>query len=309
MTGDSTATTTGQDSDVGPVPTTGESTGTTPEPLGPPEILHVELDPETLEKAAPIAVQVEALHSDHVTMALDGAQPVPLTPNGTNSYEGAIEVYGASMNGDHTVVITATRDGQQDLAASNFAVHAPAPGKNMWLRTSDVPASQTHAIAVDPGSNVYEVGTVGTGIAARLAVSKRDDAGDLAWPGTWITFTTGESRGEDVAIGPDGTIYVLGNVEDNGHTRWWLAQLDPASGSLKQDPQLGEIDEPARGLSIAPNGDLAIVGCTTVWGAQDTEDIQTMVWFRPVDGGGVITEWGYSPTTRKTNSRKYRRIF
>ena len=198
------------------------------------------------------------------------------------------------MNGDHTVVITASRDELKDVETSDFTVHAPTPGKNIWLRTSSVPDSMTHAIAVDSHSDVYEVATLGEGGAARLGVSKRDEAGDLAWPGEWRTFTAGESRAEDIAVGPDGTIFVLGNIEDGGHTRSWLAQLDPVVGGLKGDPQLGEVDEPARGLSIAPNGDLAIVGYATVWGQQNAEDIQTMIWYRPVDGAGVITEWGYS---------------
>ena len=198
------------------------------------------------------------------------------------------------MNGDHTVVITASRDELKDVETSDFTVHAPTPGKNIWLRTSSVPDSMTHAIAVDSHSDVYEVATLGEGGAARLGVSKRDEAGDLAWPGEWRTFTAGESRAEDIAVGPDGTIFVLGNIEDGGHTRSWLAQLDPVVGGLKGDPQLGEVDEPARGLSIAPNGDLAIVGYSTVWGEQDTDDVRTKVWFLPGDGEGFSIEWGHS---------------
>ena len=269
--------------------------------MAPPKLQSVGLDPDTLKKAAPIHVQVEALYSDHVTMSLDGAEPVTLAASGANFYKGAIEVYGASMNGDHTVVITASRDALEAVEAAEFSVQAPPPGKNIWLRTNSVPDSVTRAIAVDSHSSVYEVATLGDGVAARLGVSKRDDAGDLVWPGTWLTFTAGESRAEDIAIGPDGTIFVLGNIEDGGHTRWWLAQLDPAVGSLKGDPQLGEVDEPARGLSIAPNGDMAIVGYSTVSGKEKTNDIQTKIWFLPVDGRGVITEWGYSPNNYENN--------
>ena len=305
-TGDATPTTsgTGDGVETTTLPasetTTGGSTGDMPdEPIAPPTIQSVELDPDTLKNAAPITVQVEALYSDHVTMSLDGAEPVTLAASGANFYKGVIQVHGASMNGDHTVVITASRDALKDVETSNFSVHAPTPGKNIWLRTSSAPDSMTRAIAVDSLSNVYEVATLGDGGAARLGVSKRDADGDLVWPGAWLTYTAGESRAEDVAVGPDGTIYVLGNVEDGGHTRWWLAQLDPAVGILKGDPQLGEVDEPARGLSIAPNGDLAIVGYSTVWGEQDTDDVRTKVWFLPGDGEGLSIEWGYSPNNQQ----------
>ena len=145
----------------------GESTATTDAPPAAPEIVSVELDPDTLDRAAPIAVKVEALHATSVTMALDGGQPVSLAASGANFYKGSIEVHGASMNGSHAVLITAASAGLQDTQAAGFTLDAPPPGQNMWLRTNDVPDSQTRAIAVDTDSNVYEVGTAGTGAAAR----------------------------------------------------------------------------------------------------------------------------------------------
>jgi len=196
------------------------------------------------------------------------------------------------MNGDHVVLITASNDGLTDTQPASFDVDAPPPGQNIWLKTNDVPDSQTSAIAVDDEGNAYEAGTS----KGRFVVSKRDVAGNSAWPGMWLSLQTGASQGEDVAIGPDGLIYVLGNFQDkNNYTRWWLAKLDPSVGLVVGDPQVGEVGEPARGLSVANNGDLAIVGHATVWGEKNTDDVQTKVWIRPLAGVGVIAEWGYSP--------------
>jgi hypothetical protein len=244
-------------------------------------------------------VQVEALNAAEVTMTVDDGLPVTLAASGANSYAGSIEIYGESMNGNHVVLITASNSGLTDTQPAWFHVEAPPAGQNIWLRTNDVPDSQTQAIAVDLLSNVYEVGTSGTGAEARLVVSKRDPSGNPAWPGSWLTFHDGESRGEDIAVGPDGLIYVLGNYQDKeDFTRWWLAKLDPAAGVLL-DVQLGEVDEPARGLSVAPNGDIAIVGHATVWGQQDTPDVQVKIWVRPLTFEGVTVVWGYSPTPAK----------
>ncbi|HEY0132924.1 MAG TPA: hypothetical protein VGB85_02555, partial [Nannocystis sp.] len=229
-------------------------------------------------------------------MALDGAAPVSLAAVGGNFFKGAIEVQGAAMNGPHTVLITALGAGRADTWPASFEVDAPDPGENIWVRTSDVPNSQTRAIAVDPESNVYDVGTVGTGAAARLAVSKRDEFGTLAWPGAWATYNDERSWGEDIAVGPDGLIYVLGNYEDAAkHVRWWLLTLDPGVG-IVVDEQVGEIDQPAHGMSISPKGDLAIVTTVTVWNVQlQKDDPQTQVIIRPKDLLGVIVPWGYSP--------------
>ncbi|HEY0135250.1 MAG TPA: hypothetical protein VGB85_14295 [Nannocystis sp.] len=304
--GDVTPTTSGGDDGIATstdatslpdLPDAGESSSG--EPPAPPEIVQVKLDPASpLTQAASMKVQVEALHSAGVTMALDGGAPVSLAATGANFYKGAIEVYGASMNGGHTIMVVASSGELLDTLPVDFDVDAPPSGANMWLKTSEVPDSQTRAIAVDAAKNVYEVGIAGKGAATRLVVNKRDEYGEPAWPGMWTTYHDGESWGEDVAIGPDGMIHVLGNYKDkDDHTRWWLARLDPAVGIVVGKPQLGEIDEPARGLSIAENGDVAIVGHATVWGAEpQMDDVQTKVWLRPKAGGGVITEWGYSPS-------------
>lgn len=299
-------TTSGGDDDEGVMTTdllTGGSMGGTSEPAIAPSIVSVRIDPEVSDEAAPITVQVEAIHSASVTMALDGGEPVSLAASGANFYQGAIEVHGASMNGAHTVVITAANAGLLDVQPADFEVHAPEPGNLMWLRANEVfKTSQTRAITVDRASNVYEVGTSGTGAAARLVVSKRDEFGEPVWPGATLTYHQGESRGEDVAVGPDGMIYVLANyVDETNHTRWWLGKLDPETGLLMDEPWLGEVDEPAHGLSVADNGDIAIVGDTTVWSAlQQMNDTQTVVWFRPVNGAWIIKQWGY--TLDLTNS-------
>ena len=65
--------------------TGGGATGeTSEEPMPPPTIQSVKVDPNALKETAPVTVQVEALHSDHVTMSLDGAEPVTLAASGAN---------------------------------------------------------------------------------------------------------------------------------------------------------------------------------------------------------------------------------
>ncbi len=295
---DPVVTTTESTAATSPGPSTGGSPASTgDDPPAAPMIVSVALDPEdTILKASAVTVHVEALNAMEVTMTVDDGEPVSLAVSGANSYKGAIEVLGSSMNGEHAVLITATNAAMIDSAPASFTVDAPPAGESIWTKTSDVADSQTRAVAVDLDGNVYEVGTAGSAGSARMVANKRNEHGKPAWPGMALTFHDGESRGEDVAIGPDGLIYVLGNYQDQSqHTRWWLAKLDPAVGMVVGEPDLGEIDEPARGLSIANNGDVVIVGTTVVWGENDTEDTQAKVWILPIAGDGVIKEWGYSP--------------
>jgi hypothetical protein len=279
-------------------PTTGDSTGSTTAepPAAAPKIVSVALAPDEIVKAGAIAVQVEASNASDVTMTVDDGEPVTLAASGADFYQGAIEIYGSSMNGGHSVLITAKNAGLIDTWLADFAVAAPPAGENIWLKTNAVPHSQTRAVAVDRDSNLYEVGTSGTGAAARLVASKRDEHGKISWPGMWMVYHEQESRGEDVAMAPDGKIYVLGNYQDNDqHTRWWLARLDPAVGALVGDPEIGEVDEPARGLAVADNGDIVIAGTAVVWGEQNADDVQVKIWILPTGGNGINKEWGYSP--------------
>lgn len=101
-------------------------------------------------------------------------------------------------------------------------------------------------VALDAQKNAYMCGAYMTGGGEyELYVLKVTAAGSLAWVGTHRTEWFAEDWGNDVKIGPDGNVYVVGNqwngfnagddavalkFDTNGNELWYQVYNGPASG-------------------------------------------------------------------------------
>ncbi len=103
------------------------------------------------------------------------------------------------------------------------AAPAPAPA---WHRQAGF---QANAVAVDKDRNVYVVGSLKPGPRWTLMLRKYALDGSLIWARNWRPAKAGYVNGRDVALAPDGGVYVVGDVAIPGSegSGWFIARYAP----------------------------------------------------------------------------------
>ncbi|MBZ5714888.1 hypothetical protein [Nannocystis pusilla] len=255
-------------------PTAGEtasSSATEPGEALPPTISDMKVAPKLLESAGLITVEVEVEHADVVTITVDGGEPVALASVSDTLFTGDIAVFGESWNGDHVVEAIAARDAEtSEPRTDTFTVVAPAAGGELWLKKSPLVPSYGNAVDVDDQGDVLELFTHATPQGQECFLRRRDDKGVPVWIGDsrWIAQGS-DCVGEDVRFAPDGTIWVLVNVYENGFGRWQLWHLDDEGLPLGQTPEDGSLTHLGRGLDVNDAGDVLLCG---TWPATQADD-------------------------------------
>ena len=284
---------------VDPTTSTGASDGSSdsssssgPAELEPPKIVGVTLMPNTLMSAGLVTVAVAVKDASAVTMVVDKGDPVALTLVEDDGvlFTGEIIVYGESWNGEHDVVAVATRDDEaSEPWPEKFSVAAPAAGSEAWLEKSPLVPSYGNAVDVDDQGDVLELFTSPTPNGQECYVRRRNFKGESVWIGNARWIAQGEDCvGEDVKFAPDGTIWVLVNVYENGFGRWQLWHLDDDGMPLGQTPQVGSLTHMGHGLDVNADGDVLL--CGTRPAAQDDD---AWVRFQPVGDGSWTVPWDY----------------
>ncbi len=108
-------------------------------------------------------------------------------------------------------------------APSAQAAPAPTPA---WHRQAGL---QANAVAVDKNRNVYVVGSLKPGPRWTLMLRKYALDGSLIWARNWRPAKAGYVNGRDVALAPDGGVYVVGDVAIPGSegSGWFIARYAP----------------------------------------------------------------------------------
>ena len=158
-------------------------------------------------------------------------------PTWVTAIPGAVQSGAfAAMEGLQPLSLAVTDDGVTFACATvanggsaNFQLlRIEADGTVMWNKQHDAGATDVcGGIAVDAEGNVVVVGTSAAGESqATIAVAKYTGSADLVWEGT-IAHDTGFANGVEVAIGPDGGIFVVGAVGSPDDLDIWVARLVP----------------------------------------------------------------------------------
>lgn len=264
--GDTTGTTGEESSSTG---TTGaDSTGG--EPL--PEIDHVELAPNPIEAAGPIAVAVDASDADAVTMAIDGAAAVPLTEQGVGHFVGEIAVYGANYNGSHSATFTPSRGPLIGEPVSRpFTATLPAGGTEIrWEVSGDLAEALGESVAIGPDGSFYEFGTLDPGGEPRCYARRRGPNGEYGLDDVLAPVLPDQlCRAKKIALDATGRIFMLAEVDQGGTTRWWLGSKQ-SWASPPDNLMFGELDATASALALDDRGRVAVCGAVkTLYGDRD----------------------------------------
>ena len=117
----------------------------------------------------------------------------------------------------------------------------------------------------------------------------------VEWTWTYDGPASSFDVANDVVVGPDGWIYVIGNTRSGGASDVWLQQLSPDGGpgwSWTWDGAEALADDGVA-LAFTPDGRIAIVGTTESMATGDDvlvllfdPAIQAPLWVRVIDGPG-----------------------
>ena len=178
-----------------------------------PEVLEIDV-PSKVSVAGPVPFTATTLHAASARARLDGVDLGPLTDEGGGLYSGAVAIYGSVDAGDHVLEVIAENGILSDVHSAMFTVDTPAPGSPAWTMAGPT-GSRTRRIAVTPEGDVLEVGTLASGGVARPAIRKRSGVtGAELWPGGTIVLDDRQGEAVDVAVAPDGRLWVAMNVRE-----------------------------------------------------------------------------------------------
>ncbi len=255
-----------------------------------PEVVAIEL-PAEVNAAGPVPITVQALNSVSVRVKLDGLDVGELAAAGQDVFVGELAVKGAIDNGTRHVEVIATLGEHEDSEEATFEVQAPDAGKAAWSMPGPL-GSRTNRIALTPEGDVIEAGLrIGAGIS-RPSVYKRSgfDGSDL-W-GKKVLLSELEGHVADVAIAPDGGIWVAMNVKEVSQ-KWrpHILLLAP-DGTPTSVDRPGELGDTLRGIAADAEGGCFAVGFAVVEGG-DLDVVYQGV--SAAHQGTVADTWDYQP--------------
>jgi hypothetical protein len=255
-----------------------------------PEVVAIEL-PAEVNAAGPVPITVHTLNATSVHLKLDGLDQGELAGAGKDVFVGELAIKGAIDNGTRHVEVIATLDNHEDSDEATFEVHAPDAGKAAWSMPGAL-GSRTNRIALTPEGDVIEAGLrIGAGIP-RPSVHKRSgfDGSDL-WPKK-VLLSELEGHVADVAIAPDGGIWVAMNVKEASQ-KWrpHILLLAP-DGTPTGVDRPGELGYTLRGIAADAKGGCFAVGYAVVDGG-DLDVVYQGV--SETHKGTVSDTWDHQP--------------
>lgn len=190
----------------------GTSTGSAGELLL-PQVLEIDV-PAKVSVAGPVPFTATTQHATTARAKLDGVDLGGLTDKGSGVFGGVLAIYGSVDNGDHVLEVIVENGELSDSKSVGFTVGTPAPGTAAWTMAGPT-GSRTRRISVTPEGDVIEVGTLVIGGVTRPVIRKRDGVTGLQpWPEGTIVLDDREGEAVDVAVAPDGRLWVAMNVRE-----------------------------------------------------------------------------------------------
>ncbi|MCL4233656.1 MAG: Ig-like domain-containing protein [Deltaproteobacteria bacterium] len=209
---------------------------------------------------------------------------------------------GGDALDDGIRAVTVDRDGNVIAAgfttitgeSENVLVRKFDPdGAEIWTRTYNNPDvginEQAYGVDVDADGNIYVTGHETVGAAdTDIWVRKYDPDGEILWTESWGGGADSQDRGNDVAVGPNGEIYVVGFVISTATSAdIFIRRMDPADGSEiwtdTVDVDNGSTEE-ANAVAVDSAGNVYVAGSIPVTGES------TNIWLRKYDPDGYWAE-------------------
>ena len=268
--------------------TTFADSSTTGEPLPPPPALvEISLTPNPITDPGVITAKAVAEHADGVRMSVDDAPPIELTAT-PDGFVGEIPITTGLLSLDeHHATFTAWRADLESAAELvPFDVALPTPGQSYVWESADLIGIGNAAALValppgDPDAVLVEFGTHYPGGQARCYLRRRDALG--AWSANdLIEIQPGiECQAIDLAVHPDGTLYLLASRNTGNDPRWWLGRIGGwAVANTPEHLALGNSGELGRALALG--GDkVAVCGTHTVQNQIDKLDAAIWILGQP----------------------------
>ena len=296
------STTEGGSPDTGGVGSTGQSgtsssTGDAGSEVLLPEVLVIEL-PEEVNAAGPVPITVQTKNATSVRVQQDGVDVGELAGAGKDVFVGMLAVKGAVDNGTRKVEVFATLGEHEDSEEATFEVKVPEAGKPAWAKPGPL-GSRTNRIALTPEGDVIEAGLrIGASIP-RPSVHKRSGLNGTDLWGKKVLLSELEGHVADLAIAPDGGIWVAMNVKEVGQ-KW-----RPHILLLAPDGSQAGVDEPGalgytlRAIAADEEGGCFAVGFAVVDGG-DLDVVYQGV--SATHQGTVADTWDYQPPDKFPHS-------
>ena len=294
-------TTEGGSPDTGGVGSTGQSgaSSSTSDGAGDevllPEVVAIDL-PEEVNAAGPVPITVQT-NAASVRVKLDGVDVGELVDAGGELFVGELAVKGAISNGTRQVEVLATLGEHEASKGATFEVKVPEAGKPAWAKPGPL-GSRTNRIALTPEGDVIEAGLrIGADIP-RPSIHKRSGLNGTDLWGKKVLLSELEGHVADVAIAPDGGIWVAMNVKEGQKWRPHILLLAP-DGSPTGVDEPGALGSTLRAIAADEEGGCFGVGFAVVEGG-DLDVVYQGV--NAAHQGTVTDPWDYQPPKAPAHS-------
>ncbi len=260
--------------------------------LPPPEVLEIDM-PGKVALAGPVSFAATTAHATSARARLDGVDIGMLQDDGAGIFSGALAIYGAMDNGPHTLEVIAERDELSAHESVPFVVSTPAPGTVAWAMPGPA-GSRTRRIALTPERDVIEVGSWVVAGLQRPAIRKRSGlTGAEMWAESTLLLDNHEGWATDVAVAPDGRLWVAMNVREAANVWRPRIRLLDATGVFTGVEIPAEAGQTVSGIDNDGTGGCVAVGYTP----SGKGDLDVLVWRINGEHVPVLSgkPWDYQP--------------
>jgi hypothetical protein len=238
-------------------------------------------------------------HASSARATLDGIDLGALHDEGNGIFSGAVAIYGSVDNGEHVLEVIAEREGLADHRPVPFVVSTPAPGTVAWAMAGPA-GSRTRRIALTPERDVVEIGSWLIAGLQRPAIRKRSGiSGAEMWAEGTLLLDDHEGWATDIAVAPDGRLWVAMNVREANVWRPRIVLLDP-TGDVTGIEIPGEAGHTVSGIDNDGTGGCVAVG----YGASGQGDMDVLIWRMNGDHVPILSgkTWDYQPKFPETHT-------
>ena len=201
------------------------------------------------------------------------------------------------VDGDVVVVGSDTGTDSDDPAFSSLFVTELDGAINSnwtenWERSPVFGGGSTGWVSGEQGTadlfgNTYVCGKRNNDRYALWKLNEGD--GSTVWNKSNVITGGTDATAMDVAVDPEGVVYVCGTFEDNGVSRWFVARHDPSDGTQDWVKTPNSAGVPVGGIEVDRRGYIYVAGYSSTGGHQivkiDAYDGST-VWNTTVPNSG-----------------------
>lgn len=263
-----------------------------------PEVVALDL-PKKVTAPGPVPIAVQTKNTSAVRLRQDGVDVGELAGAGEGMFVGELAVKGADDNGTHHIEVIATLGEHEDSDEATYEVQVPESGTPAWAMPGPL-GSRTNRVVLTPEGDALEAGfLVGAGVP-RPSLRKRSGLnGSELWPEKTIVLSELEGHVADIAVAPNGGLWVAMNVKEASQ-KWrpHVLLLTPEGGLTGVDYP-GELGYTVRAVAADDEGGCFAVGYAAVEGG----DLDVARWrINAMHQSTIADTWGYEPVDKPPHS-------